>query len=75
MCGGGGGGRGQRGLKPLLFMQNIILNSDSAPITNICVRSAEGSSTPYVKHHSETHIIRNNLMKQNKGLHGKLKNI
>ena len=37
------------------------------------VRSAYGSSNSSVKHHSETQIIKNTVVKQSKGLNGDLK--
>ena len=52
---------------------NITLNSYVVPITNIYVLTASGYSKSSVKHHSETHIIKNSVIKQSKGLNGDLK--
>ena len=56
---------------------SYFLHSKPSPrftaTTPVYVRSALGSSTSSVKHHSDTHIIKHTVMKQSKGLNGDLK--
>ena len=49
---------------------SLTLNSWEAPNVKYVVGPQKGSSTRSVKYPSETHIIKNNVIKQSKGLNG-----
>ena len=56
-------------VKPILLLQNIILNTETA-LNFRHVQFAKGSSTSLVEHHNKTHIIIDYVMKPSKGLNG-----
>ena len=55
-------------VKPVLLARNLALNSDAAPNYKYIFCLQSESSTSSVKHHSETHIVKNTVLKQSKGL-------